>query len=57
MENNVFCYFFIVLVSIFEVATIPEIIAPTHPIILSFSLLLFDLMILLGTYNYAFRKK
>lgn len=51
-----FAIFFMVSASIFEAATLPEIIAPTHPIILSFSLLLFDLMILLGTYNYAFRK-
>jgi hypothetical protein len=52
-----FAIFFMILASIFEAATIPEIIAPTHPVILSFSLLLFDLIILLGTYNYAFRKK
>lgn len=52
-----FAIFFIILASIFEAATIPEIIAPTHPITLSFSLLLFDLIILLGTYNFAFRKK
>ena len=53
--------FFLVLLlgiySIFEAITVPEIIAPTHLPILSYSLLFFDFMILLGIYNYAFRKK
>jgi hypothetical protein len=47
----------IIAASIFEAVTIPEIIAPTHPVILSFSLFIFDFIVLLGTYNYAFRKK
>ncbi len=52
-----FVIFGLVIASIFDAVTIPEIIAPTHPMILSFSLLIFDSIVLLGTYNYAFRKK
>ena len=47
----------IVIVSIFDAATIPDVIAPTHPMILSLSLFVFDSIVLLGSYNYAFRKK
>ncbi len=47
----------LVIASTFDAVTIPEIIAPTHPAILSFSLLIFDSIVLLGTYNYAFRKR
>jgi len=47
----------LVLASVSESATVPEIIAPTHPVWVSICAFILDLVILLGAYNYAYGKK
>lgn len=51
----VMCFF--VSFSIYDAFTIDESIAPTHPLLVSILLLCADVLILIGAYNYAFRKK
>ena len=55
-------FFFVFIVCIFiseiyDSATVPDIISPTHPFTLSIYILIVDFMLLFGTYCYAFQKK
>lgn len=45
------------IIDVFNSEEIPDILSPTHPALLSICLFFLDLFLLLGAFNFAFKKK
>jgi len=43
--------------TLYDSFTVPEIIAPTHPLWVSIAILVIDCMVLVGAYSFAFKKQ
>ncbi len=52
-----FAMLIFMIFTLYDSLNTPEILAPTHPLFISIFLFIIDTLILIGAYNYAFKKK